>query len=107
MTMRHGSRPATMDAIESASQDELRTLQLQRMKWSVKHAYDNVPHYRTVFDAAGVHPDDLKELADLSKFPFLTKKDLRDNAPVQPRRTTREAGRATSAGTAGVRPTWA
>ena len=51
------------------------------MKWSLKHAYDNVPHYRAAFDAAGVHPDDLKTLADLAKFPFTDKKDLRDNYP--------------------------
>jgi phenylacetate-CoA ligase len=51
------------------------------MKWSLQHAYDNVPHYRNAFDQAGVHPDDLKSLADLAKFPFTGKKDLRDNYP--------------------------
>lgn len=70
-----------LEAIETASKDELQALQLQRLKWSLKHAYDNVPHYRKAFDDAGVHPDDLKSLSDLSKFPFTTKKDLRDNYP--------------------------
>ena len=72
---------AGRDAIENASQDELRSLQLERLKWSLRHAYDNVPHYRKSFDAAGVHPGDLKELADLARFPFTTKQDLRDNYP--------------------------
>jgi phenylacetate-CoA ligase len=70
-----------LEPIESASQDELRALQLQRLKWSIRHAYDNVPHYRRSFDAAGAHPDDLRSLADLAKFPFTTKRDLRDNYP--------------------------
>lgn len=70
-----------LDAIETASEDELRSLQLERLKWSLQHAYDNVPHYRQSFDAAGVHPDDLKQLSDLSKFPFTSKQDLRDNYP--------------------------
>ena len=74
-------QPGDLEAIETASKDELQALQLQRMKWSLKHAYDNVPHYRASFDAAGVHPDDLKTLADLAKFPFTGKKDLRDNYP--------------------------
>ena len=69
------------DPIEHASQDELRALQLERLKWTLKHAYENVPHYRKSFDEAGVHPDDLKTLADLSKFPFTTKNDLRENYP--------------------------
>src|SRR5258708_9683740 len=51
------------------------------MKWSLKHAYENVPHYKTSFDAAGVHPDDLKDLAALRKFPFASKDDLRENYP--------------------------
>src|SRR5476651_1444995 len=72
---------ADLEPIERASRDELQALQLQRMQWSLKHAYDNVPHYRAAFDAAGVHPDDLKSLADLSKFPFTGKKDLRENYP--------------------------
>ncbi|SAK82326.1 phenylacetate-CoA ligase [Caballeronia hypogeia] len=69
------------EPIENASQDELRSLQLQRLKWSLSHAYSNVPHYKQAFDAAGVHPDDLKQLSDLSKFPFTSKSDLRDNYP--------------------------
>lgn len=73
--------PNELEAIERASKDELQALQLERMQWSLRHAYDNVPHYRTAFDAAGVHPDDLKSLADLAKFPFTDKKVLRDNYP--------------------------
>ncbi|CAG9170479.1 Phenylacetate-coenzyme A ligase [Cupriavidus laharis] len=73
--------PDELEPIERASRDELQALQLERLKWSVRHAYDNVPHYRKAFDAAGVHPDDLKSLSDLSKFPFLAKQDLRDNYP--------------------------
>ena len=60
----------TSNPIEIASRDEIAALQLRRMKWSLKHAYDNVPHYKKSFDAAGVHPDDLKELSDLRKFPL-------------------------------------
>jgi phenylacetate-CoA ligase len=71
----------TLDPIEVASLDELRSLQLERLRWSLGHAYDNVPHHRATFDAAGVHPDDLRELGDLSRFPFTTKQDLRDNYP--------------------------
>jgi phenylacetate-CoA ligase len=70
-----------LEPIETASQDELRALQLQRLKWTVQHAYDNVPHYRRAFDAKGVHPSDLQTLTDLAKFPFTSKKDLRDNYP--------------------------
>jgi phenylacetate-CoA ligase len=73
--------PSELEPIERASRDELQALQLQRMQWTLRHAYDNVPHYRATFDAAGVHPDDLKTLADLAKFPFTGKKDLRDNYP--------------------------
>jgi phenylacetate-CoA ligase len=72
---------ATLDPIETASRDEISALQLSRMKWSLAHAYENVAHTRAAFDAKGVHPDDLKTLADLSKFPFTTKLDLRDNYP--------------------------
>jgi phenylacetate-CoA ligase len=74
-------RPGDLDPIETASRDEISALQLQRLKWTLKHAYDNVPHYQQKFDAAGVHPDDLKTLADLARFPFTTKSDLRDNYP--------------------------
>ncbi|EIT71611.1 phenylacetate--CoA ligase PaaK [Hydrocarboniphaga effusa] len=70
-----------LDPIETASRDEIVALQLQRLKWSLQHAYDNVEHYRRSFDAVGIRPDDLKSLSDLSKFPFTTKKDLRDNYP--------------------------
>ena len=69
------------DAIEHASQDELQALQLERLKWTLRHAYENVPHYRKRFDEMGVHPDDLKSLSDISRFPFTTKQDLRDNYP--------------------------
>lgn len=73
--------PGDLEPIETASQDELRALQLQRLKWSIRHAYENVPHYRRSFEQAGVHPDDLRSLADLAKFPFTEKRDLRDNYP--------------------------
>jgi phenylacetate-CoA ligase len=72
---------ATLDPVERVSVDELRALQLERLQWSLRHAYDNVPHYRAAFEAAGVHPDDCRELADLARFPFTTKADLRDNYP--------------------------
>ena len=70
-----------LEPIETASIDELRALQLQRLKQTLAHAYANSPVYRAKFDAAGVHPDDLRTLADLAKFPFTTKKDLRDSYP--------------------------
>ena len=70
-----------LEPIEKASVDELRALQRDRLRRSLKHAYEKVPHYRKAFDAAGVHPGDLKELADLAKFPFTTKADLRANYP--------------------------
>ena len=70
-----------LNPIEIASRDEIAALQLRRMKWSLKHAYDNVAHYKKSFDAAGVHPGDLKELSDLRKFPFTSKEDLRANYP--------------------------
>ncbi len=73
--------PTDLEPIERASLDELRALQLQRMKWSVRYAYDNVAHYRWKFEAHGVHPDDLQALDDLAKFPFTSKQDLRDNYP--------------------------
>lgn len=73
--------PGDLEAIERASRDEIAALQLQRLKWSLQHAYDNVPHYKRAFDDKGVHPSDLQSLADLAKFPFTTKKDLRDNYP--------------------------
>lgn len=70
-----------LEAIENASLDELKATQLQRMQRSLRHAYENSPVYKAKFDAHGVHPDDLKELSDLSKFPFTGKADLRDNYP--------------------------
>ncbi|RQS27886.1 phenylacetate--CoA ligase [Burkholderia sp. Bp8992] len=73
--------PLPLEPIETASRDELIALQLERLKWSLRHAYDHSPVYRRKFDDAGVHPDDLKTLADLSRFPFTTKGDLRDNYP--------------------------
>ena len=76
------ARPSqALDPIETASRDEIEALQLQRLRWTLQHAYDNVPHYRQAFDAKGVHPSDLKELKDIAKFPFTYKKDLRDNYP--------------------------
>lgn len=72
---------SSLDPIEIASRDEIEALQLKRLKWSLRHAYDNVPFYKTSFDAAGIHPDDLNSLADLSKFPFTVKSDLRANYP--------------------------
>ncbi|MEP3633086.1 MAG: phenylacetate--CoA ligase PaaK [Shimia thalassica] len=72
---------ADLDPIEIASIDEIRATQLERLKWSLRHAYDNVPMYKQRFDEAGVHPDDLKDLKDLAKFPFTYKNDLRDNYP--------------------------
>ena len=70
-----------LEAIENASRDEIEALQLQRMRWSLNHAYENVAHYKASFDSAGVHPDDLKSLVDLSRFPFTKKSDLRKNYP--------------------------
>ena len=70
-----------LEHIETASRDEIIALQLERMKWSLAHAYNNVSMYKQRFDEAGVHPDDLKELKDLAKFPFTYKDDLRNNYP--------------------------
>ena len=70
-----------MEPIETASADQLRSLQLARLKEAVSQAYNKVPHYRRAFDEAGVHPDDLKQLSGISKFPFTTKQHLRDNYP--------------------------
>jgi phenylacetate-CoA ligase len=79
MTMIH--RQFELEPIEKASIDELRALQLKRLQATLAHAYANSPVYRRKFDAAGVHPEDCRSLADLAKFPFTTKKDLRDNYP--------------------------
>ena len=70
-----------LEPIETASRDELQALQLQRLQWSLQHAYDKVPHYRRAFDAHGVHPADCCTLADLAKFPFTAKADLRAHYP--------------------------
>lgn len=70
-----------LEPIEQASTDELRSLQLKRLQQTLQHAYANSPVYRAKFDAAGVHPSDCKSLADLAKFPFTTKSDLRDSYP--------------------------
>jgi phenylacetate-CoA ligase len=69
------------DPIETASRDELEALQLDRLRWSLKHAYSGNPRYRAKFDEAGIHPEDLKSLGDLARFPFTTKNDLRDAYP--------------------------
>src|SRR6059058_6171605 len=73
--------PFGLEPIEKASRDEIAALQLDRLRWSLRHAYDNIPAYRKKFDAAAVHPNDLGRLEDLAKFPFTTKQDLRDNYP--------------------------
>ena len=73
--------PGELEPIETASRDELQALQLRRLQATLQHAYANVPHYKAAFDARGVHPSDCKALADLAKFPFTTKKDLRDHYP--------------------------
>ena len=70
-----------LDPHEVASRDEIRALQRERLAWSLRHAYENVPHYRAKFDAAGVRPDSFQNLEDLAKFPFTIKTDLRDNYP--------------------------
>lgn len=73
--------PTDLDPIERASADELAALQLRRLRWTLRHAYENVPFYRQRFDQAGVHPDDCRELSDLARFPFTTKADLREHYP--------------------------
>jgi phenylacetate-CoA ligase len=78
---RGGGYHPELDDAECASRDEMMALQTKRLAWSLKHAYDNVAHYRRAFDKAGVHPSDFKGLADLAKFPFTVKTDLRDNYP--------------------------
>ncbi len=80
MPVKQPSR-AELEPIETASRDELTALQLERLKWSLAHAYEHVPHYRRKFDAARVSPGDLVSLADLARFPFTTKHDLRENYP--------------------------
>ncbi len=70
-----------LDTIETASRDEIGAVQRQRLTWTLRHAYENVGHYRAAFDAAGVHPADFRDLPDLARFPFTTKLDLRANYP--------------------------
>ncbi len=77
----HATRPVELEPIETASRDEIAALQLARLRETLAHVYANVPHYRRAFDDHGVHPDDLKTLADLAKFPFTGKGDLRANYP--------------------------
>jgi phenylacetate-CoA ligase len=77
----HPSAPGELEAIETASRDEIAALQLQRLQASLQHAYDHVPFHKKAFDDKGVHPADLKTLADLSRFPFMSKAALRDNYP--------------------------
>ena len=74
-------KPGDLSAIETASTDEITAVQLERMQRTFKHAYDNSAFYKAQFKAHDVHPDDLKTLADLAKFPYTTKQDLRDNYP--------------------------
>ena len=74
---------ASLDPIEIASRDEITSLQLERLKWTVAHAYENVGLYKRKFDAVGVHPDDLKAPEDIAKFPFTTKEDLRQSYPFE------------------------
>ncbi len=73
--------PETLDPAERMSVDELRALQLERLRWTLRHAYDNVAHYRRAFDAHGVRPEDCRELADIARFPTTSKADLRENYP--------------------------
>jgi phenylacetate-CoA ligase len=98
--------PALLDGTERMGADELRALQLERLRWTLRHAYENVPHYRRAFDDAGVHPDDCRELADLARFPTTSKADLRENYPFGMFAVPREQVRRVhaSSGTTG-RPT--
>ena len=81
MTQEQRTDPPELEDIERASTDELRALQLNRLKWSLRHTYKNVVAYRRKCEAAGIHPDDLKQLSDLQYFPFTTKADLREAYP--------------------------
>ncbi len=85
-----------LEPIERASHDELASIQLDRLKAILHHAYARVPLYRTRFDAAGVHPDDLRELPDLARFPFTVKDDLRQSYPFGMLAVAREPARANS-----------
>ncbi len=80
-TLRPGPVKKELDRIEVASRDEIAGLQLERLRWSLNHAYDNVPRYREKFEQQGVHPSDLTTLEDLARFPFSAKEDLRETFP--------------------------
>jgi phenylacetate-CoA ligase len=73
--------PGDLEPIETASRDEITALQLQRLRWTLRHAYEHVPFYRRRFDEVGVHPDDCRELTDLANYPFTIKQDFRDSYP--------------------------
>jgi len=73
--------PGDLEPIETASRDELQALQLKRLHWTLRHAYDHVPHYRRAFESVDMHPNDVTSLADLARFPFTTKQHLRDSYP--------------------------
>jgi phenylacetate-CoA ligase len=73
--------PGDLEPIETASRDELQSTQLKRLQWTLRHAYDHVPHYRRGFESIGMHPNDVTSLSDLARLPFTTKRDLRDNYP--------------------------
>ena len=102
-------RTGDLEPIETAPLDELRTLQLRRLRWTLRHAYDNVPLYRRTFDAAGVHPDDCRTLEDLGRFPFTTKADLRDTYPfgMSPCRASASRASTPPAARPASRPSWA
>ena len=74
-------KPFGLEAIETASRDEIAAVQTKRLKRTLENVYENVPLYRKKFDTAGVTPSDFKQLDDLKKFPFTTKEDLRENYP--------------------------
>ena len=80
-SLRPGPARRDLEPIETAGRDEIAALQARRLKWTLRHAYKNVPHYRAKLDAAGVHPDDFRRLDDIRKFPFTTKEDLRLTYP--------------------------
>ena len=79
--MRGGAARSELDPIEIASRDEITALQIRRLRWTLRHAWDRVPHYRRKFRSAGVHPDDFRSMEDLTRFPFTTKEDLRQTYP--------------------------
>jgi phenylacetate-CoA ligase len=81
MNSQHREEASAAEAILRASRDEIESLQLARLQWTLRHAYANNANYKRKFDAAGVHPDDLRSLADLARFPFTTKSDLREAYP--------------------------